>query len=128
MHEDGTVRFVDAAGNETAGIATPWALDAHGVAIPTSYTLDGTTLVQTIEHAGAAYPVVADPLWIPVVIIVVNIALRASVYAPAVYTAYTTCRRAGCGPAIAVVARNLRVGDSSPTQRPNRFCRIPSQC
>lgn len=42
-------------------IETPWAVDANGDAVPTSYRLEGTTLVQTVKHTGAAYPVVADP-------------------------------------------------------------------
>jgi hypothetical protein len=44
-----------------ATVATPWAIDAQGMAIPTSYRIDGTTIIQTVSHDGAAYPVVADP-------------------------------------------------------------------
>ncbi|QNA77609.1 hypothetical protein C8250_042835 [Streptomyces sp. So13.3] len=42
-------------------IDAPWAKDANGVSVPTSYTLQGNHLIQTVNHAGAAYPVVADP-------------------------------------------------------------------
>ncbi|WP_162793307.1 hypothetical protein [Streptomyces globosus] len=43
-------------------IDAPWAKDANGKAVPTSYSLDGHTLVQTIETGpDTAYPVVADP-------------------------------------------------------------------
>lgn len=43
-------------------IDAPWAKDANGKAVPTSYSLDGNTLVQTIETGpDTAYPVVADP-------------------------------------------------------------------
>ncbi|MFD7929602.1 hypothetical protein [Streptomyces sp. NPDC059742] len=43
-------------------IDAPWAKDANGKAVPTSYSLDGNTLVQTIETGtNTAYPVVADP-------------------------------------------------------------------
>ncbi|WP_031155363.1 hypothetical protein [Streptomyces erythrochromogenes] len=43
-------------------IDAPWAKDANGKAVPTSYRLDGNTLVQTIETGpDTAYPVVADP-------------------------------------------------------------------
>ncbi|MFF2404450.1 hypothetical protein ACWCY1_25730 [Streptomyces goshikiensis] len=43
-------------------IDAPWAKDANGKAVPTSYKLDGHTLVQTIETGpDTAYPVVADP-------------------------------------------------------------------
>ena len=58
---DGSVQLVDADGNEAGIIATPWALDATGAEIPTSFALDGSTLVQTVNHHGATYPVIADP-------------------------------------------------------------------
>jgi len=44
------------------GFDAAWAKDANGNAVPTSYSLDGTTLVQTITpNAQTAFPVVADP-------------------------------------------------------------------
>ncbi|MFI7132100.1 hypothetical protein ACIBQ1_40940 [Nonomuraea sp. NPDC050153] len=42
-------------------IDLPWAKDANGNPVPTSYRVEGMTLIQTVNHAGAAYPVVADP-------------------------------------------------------------------
>lgn len=44
-------------------VGAPWAADANGKAIETSYQLSGDSLVQVVEHrsAGVAYPVVADP-------------------------------------------------------------------
>ncbi|MCX5174335.1 hypothetical protein [Streptomyces virginiae] len=43
-------------------IDAPWAKDATGKPVPTSYSLDGNTLVQTIKTGpDTAYPVVADP-------------------------------------------------------------------
>jgi hypothetical protein len=51
------------SGSITAGrIADPWAVDADGRPVPTRFTLDGDTLVQTIDAEGAAFPVVVDPL------------------------------------------------------------------
>jgi hypothetical protein len=44
-----------------ATISTPWATDANGRSLTTSYTLDGTTLTQHIDTTGAVFPVVADP-------------------------------------------------------------------
>lgn len=44
-----------------AHIAAPWAKDAIGKAMPTSYTVDGTRLTQHVDTVGAAYPVIADP-------------------------------------------------------------------
>ncbi|MFC9817897.1 hypothetical protein ACFVJM_38280 [Streptomyces virginiae] len=43
-------------------IDAPWAKDANGKSVPTRYSLEGTTLIQTIETGpDAAFPVVADP-------------------------------------------------------------------
>lgn len=42
-------------------IEAPWAVDANGVQLPTSYVWDGDTLTQHVETTGAAYPIVADP-------------------------------------------------------------------
>ena len=61
--DDGSILFVDADGNEAGYISPAWAYDATGAAVPTSYSIDGTTLVQTVDHHGATYPVVADPSW-----------------------------------------------------------------
>lgn len=61
IQPDGSIIFFDADGNEASSIATPWAYDATGSKIPTSFALDGSTLVQTVEHEGAVYPVIADP-------------------------------------------------------------------
>ena len=58
----GGALILDAQDHLVAGFAPPWAVDAHGGAVPTHYELDGTTLVQVVDHhAGMAYPVVADP-------------------------------------------------------------------
>ncbi|KUF17496.1 hypothetical protein [Streptomyces silvensis] len=43
-------------------IDAPWAKDANGEAVHTSYRLDGTEIVQEIEtDDNTAFPVVADP-------------------------------------------------------------------
>jgi len=44
-----------------AMVEAPWAVDATGKVLPTSYDLRGRTLVQNIDTSGATYPVVADP-------------------------------------------------------------------
>lgn len=54
--------ILDASGVTTLHIAAPWARDANDVALPVSYSLDGTTLTMHIDTSGAAFPVVADPL------------------------------------------------------------------
>lgn len=61
--EDGSLLFLDAAGEEAGFISMPWAIDSDGKEVPTSYSVEGTTLVQTVDHEGASYPVLADPSW-----------------------------------------------------------------
>ncbi len=39
----------------------PWARDAKGKSMPTTLSLNGTTLTQWVNTKGAAYPVTADP-------------------------------------------------------------------
>jgi hypothetical protein len=50
-------------GAEVIGtVAAPWAKDANGKPVRTSYKLDGNQLIQTIDtNAKTAFPVVADP-------------------------------------------------------------------
>lgn len=58
---DDSVIIQNAAG-ETVNVINPaWAVDSVGADIPTSYTVEGGTLVQHVDHLGASYPVVADP-------------------------------------------------------------------
>ena len=61
--DDGSLQFFDADGTEAGFISHPWAFDASGDEVPTRYSIDGTTLIQTVDHHGAAYPVIADPSW-----------------------------------------------------------------
>lgn len=56
----GAVVLTDADGR-VAVLAAPWAKDAHGVSLPTSYRIEGSTLVQTVDTASAVFPVAADP-------------------------------------------------------------------
>jgi hypothetical protein len=44
-----------------ATVATPWATDANGAPVPTHYEINGSSIVQIVDHHGAAYPVTADP-------------------------------------------------------------------
>jgi len=59
---EGAVDVLDAAGTVVNSIAPPWAKGADGALIATSYSVAGSILTQTVEHRGASYPVVADPL------------------------------------------------------------------
>jgi hypothetical protein len=58
---DGGAEVVGADGQIVTAVAPPWALDANGQSVPTRYLIEGTTLVQVIDHHGASYPVVGDP-------------------------------------------------------------------
>jgi hypothetical protein len=57
---------VNADGSIALAVANAWAKDANGTDINTRYKVDGSKLVQVVEHdtPGVAYPVVADPIWL----------------------------------------------------------------
>lgn len=58
----GEIHVTAESGEVIASIAPAWAVDANGMAVPTRYTVSGTTLSQYVEHGeGTVYPVVADP-------------------------------------------------------------------
>lgn len=59
---DGSIFFTSEDGTWLGGVAAPWAVDAKGVSLPTSYRLDGANLIQQVLFdESTAYPVVADP-------------------------------------------------------------------
>lgn len=58
---DGGYVLVDGAGAAVGRIDAPWAVDAAGKSLATSFALDGDVLVQSTDLTGAAFPVVADP-------------------------------------------------------------------
>lgn len=58
---DGGAQVVGADGHVVVKVEPAWALDANGNSVPTQYRVEGTTLVQVIDHAAATYPVVGDP-------------------------------------------------------------------
>lgn len=59
--EAGGFRIVNPEGFVVGAVSAPWAISADGAKVPTHYTLQGNRLIQTVDHAGATYPVVADP-------------------------------------------------------------------
>jgi len=59
---DGVVVVKDARGTVVNFLQPAWATDADGTAVTTSYSVAGNVLTQTVNHYGAAYPVVADPV------------------------------------------------------------------
>ncbi|MFJ4262687.1 hypothetical protein ACIPYU_09595 [Paenarthrobacter nicotinovorans] len=68
VNPDGSVLIADASGKPLGLVQVPWAYDANGAKVPTSFSLVGSELVQTIAHdSSTAFPVKADPSiqWIP---------------------------------------------------------------
>jgi len=62
LNDGGGIDIVGSDGGPTFGsVDAPWAKDATGRNLPTRYTLNGEHVVQHVETAGAAFPVVADP-------------------------------------------------------------------
>ncbi|OEJ22459.1 hypothetical protein BGK67_33535 [Streptomyces subrutilus] len=52
----------DGFGETIGALEAPWAKDAAGRPVPTSYRLEGNTLVQTVQTSSdTTFPVVADP-------------------------------------------------------------------
>lgn len=120
VQDDGSVRFFDAGGNEAGGVMAPWAVDADGNDITTSYRLDGDTIIQTVNHQDAVYPVVADPLWIPIAVAVGRCVINT-------FCRTTAVQAVRLAPAVVGTAwRNrgiLTSGDSNaPGRRPTNTC------
>lgn len=59
--------WYDAQNQPLVAVAAPWAKDANGKDVRTYFTTNGKKLTQHVAHKaqGVAYPVVADPFWIP---------------------------------------------------------------
>ncbi|WP_315636684.1 MULTISPECIES: hypothetical protein [Microbacterium] len=58
------IGIVSADETDLLGVfAAPWAVDANGRDVPTRYEIEGTALVQVVDHDADAYayPIVADP-------------------------------------------------------------------
>ncbi|HSE60977.1 MAG TPA: hypothetical protein VLA88_01625 [Candidatus Saccharimonadales bacterium] len=57
----------DAQNQPLVAVAAPWAKDANGKDVKTYFTTNGKKLTQHVAHKaqGVAYPLVADPFWIP---------------------------------------------------------------
>ena len=63
QQQDGSVTVLK-DGEALGAFQAPWAKDANGAAVPTSYRIQDGALVQTVAFdAGTAFPVVADPTW-----------------------------------------------------------------
>lgn len=60
---DGSVNGLDSDGKVIAVIDAPWARDAAGTVVPTRYEIEGTTLIQVVDHQNSSfeYGITADP-------------------------------------------------------------------
>ncbi|MGF1431682.1 hypothetical protein [Kitasatospora sp. LaBMicrA B282] len=62
--DDGSVLVLDQDGQALGMFDAPWAKDANGAPVATSYRVEGGALIQTIAFdQNTAFPVVADPWW-----------------------------------------------------------------
>lgn len=61
--DDGGFVAISDTGAGLFAIGAPWAKGAEGNSVPTHYEMDGSSLVQVVDHvqANVRYPVVADP-------------------------------------------------------------------
>lgn len=72
--EDGGVTVWDTEGTMLGFFEPAWATDAAGVAVPTSYEIRGTSVVQHVNFGSTtAFPVVADPFWIPALLVMARL-------------------------------------------------------
>lgn len=75
---DGSIAVTDDEGTVTGEYKTPWAYDANGSPVPTRFALEGNVLVQSIGFSTTtAFPVVADPFWIPALFVVARLTAHA---------------------------------------------------
>lgn len=84
LKPDGTVDTLNAAGEVIGTVDAPWARDANGAAVPTHYEVQGTTLVQVVNHRSGtyAYGITADPAWFAVLAVRACIQLRCWAWMP----------------------------------------------
>lgn len=62
VEDDMSVSILDSGDNWAGGIAAPWAADAKGDPVPTTYRVEGNHVVQEIRaDENASYPITADP-------------------------------------------------------------------
>jgi hypothetical protein len=61
IQPDGGVVVTDASGRFLNFLEAPWARDAAGRSLKTSYSITGDVLIQHVDTGDAMFPVVADP-------------------------------------------------------------------
>lgn len=82
--EDGGITVRTAEGDLAGTIAPPWAVDSNGVSVPTDYEVVGNTVIQRVHTTSAtAFPVIADPFWIPALMVMAHLTRHAITQAAA---------------------------------------------
>lgn len=77
--EDGSIDIVTYIQDEnveliTSHIEKPWAIDQNGIIVPTYYEINGNIIEQFIVPTkDNVYPIVADPFWIPAIIVGIRV-------------------------------------------------------
>ena len=62
LNDDGSVDVIDSDGFSIGTFSVPWASDVNGSDVPTVYSIEGNTIVQTVDLVSEdLYPVFADP-------------------------------------------------------------------
>ena len=80
--EDGGAVLRGADGSMLGSFALPWAKDAAGTAVPTEFLIENDRLIQRVHFsANSAFPVVADPFWLPVLFILAHVTRHAAMQA-----------------------------------------------
>ncbi|HET9412373.1 MAG TPA: hypothetical protein VFO38_06080 [Candidatus Saccharimonadales bacterium] len=67
LMESGGALVNDTNGNTLRAVPAPWARDAKGATVPSHYATNNGALTLVVDHTSGnyAYPIVADPIWIP---------------------------------------------------------------
>jgi len=83
--EDGGITVRVATTGDLAGvIAPPWAVDAAGRPVATKYSISRNTIVQQVSPTSqTVFPVVADPFWIPALMVVAHLTRHVATQAAA---------------------------------------------
>lgn len=61
LNDDGSVTVTKSDGTWVNKISAPWAKDANGKDLETSYTVSGNVITQSVSLEDAVFPVTADP-------------------------------------------------------------------
>ena len=62
--KEGGAEVLDADGETVLSVAAPWAMDAEGDQVPSDLTIDGHSIIVSVDpSADATYPILLDPVF-----------------------------------------------------------------